>query len=106
MTWRPVSRELFDKILKEEVKALTPTAMQIYARFAVPPFEQLCSRSVEYGVERVFVVARDENRLLFFDDVEEDFGVGIPDEDGILRDMDTFGPLVAAVLALGKGAIN
>ena len=40
--------------------------------------------------------------LLFFNDVEEDFGVGIPDGDGVLRDLGTFGPLVAAVLALDR----
>jgi hypothetical protein len=48
----------------------------------------------------VFVVARNGNRLLFFDDVEEEFGVGVPNGDAILRDLGTFGPLVAAVLAL------
>ena len=45
-------------------------------------------------------MARAGNRVLFFDDVEEDFGVGVPDSDGILRDLGTFGALVAAVLAL------
>ncbi len=106
MTWSPVSRERFDQVLRKEIEALPPAAMEIYERYATIPFEQPCSRGAEYGVERVFVVARDGNHLLFFDDVEEDFGVGVPDEDGILRDMGTFGPLVAAVLTLGKRATN
>jgi hypothetical protein len=67
---------------------------------AVPVFEQPCFRSEDYGIEEVFAVARAGNRVLFFDDVEEDFGVGVPDSDGILRDLGTFGALVAAVLAL------
>jgi hypothetical protein len=102
MAWSPVSRETFDKILQEEVEALTTEAAGIYARYATTPFEQACLRGADYDVERVFVVARDGTRLLFFDDIEEDFGVGVPDDDGILRDMGTFGPLIAAVLALGK----
>jgi hypothetical protein len=35
--------------------------------------------------EYVFVLAKKEERLLYYDDVEEDFGVAIPDEDGVLR---------------------
>jgi len=31
------------------------------------------------------VVAKNANRLLYNDDVEEDFGVAIPDVDGVLR---------------------
>ena len=47
-------------------------------------------------------MARNGSQLLFFDDVEEEFGVGVPDNDTILRDLGTFGPLVAAVLALDR----
>jgi hypothetical protein len=104
MSRSPFSREVFDQILREEIEALNPTATEIYERYATPPFEQPCLRGTDCAVERVFVVARHGNRLLFFDDVEEDFGVGVPDDDGILRDMGTYGPLVAAVLALGKQA--
>ena len=38
----------------------------------------------------------------FFDDVEEEFGDGVPNSDAILRDLGTFGPLVAALLALDR----
>jgi hypothetical protein len=41
--------------------------------------------------------------LLYFDDVEEDFGVAIPDEDGVLRGWGNYGSLAAAVLVLHKG---
>ena len=32
----------------------------------------------------MLVVARDGHRLLFFDDVEDEFAIGVPDQDGIL----------------------
>jgi hypothetical protein len=100
MEWQKVSREQFQSILDEEVAALTPEAVRILEVHAAPIFEQLCFRNEDYGMEKVFVVARAGNRVLFFDDVEEEFGVGVPDSDGVLRDLGTFGPLVAAVLAL------
>jgi hypothetical protein len=88
--------------LKEEIAALTPEAARAYEKYAVAPYEQRCLRSADYGIERIFVVARNGSQLLFFDDVEEEFGVGVPDNDAILRDLGTFGPLVAAVLALDR----
>jgi hypothetical protein len=100
MEWQKVSRERFQSILDEEVAALPQEAAKILKVRAVPIFEQPCLRSEDYGIEKVFAVARAENRVLFFDDVEDEFGVGIPDNDGVLRDLGTFGSFIAAVLAL------
>ena len=100
MEWQTVSREKFQSIFDEEVVALTPEAARVLKAHAIPIFEQPCFRSEDYGIEKVFVVARAGNRVLFFDDVEEEFGVGVPGNDGVLRDLGTFGPLVAALLAL------
>jgi hypothetical protein len=100
MEWQKVSRRKFQSILDGEVAALTPEAARIFKVHTVPIFEQPCLRGENCDVEKVFAVARAENRVLFFDDVEEDFGVGVPDGDGILRGLGTFGSLVAAVLAL------
>jgi hypothetical protein len=52
--------------------------------------------------EHVFVVAKTGEHLLYYDDVEEDFGVAIPDGDGVLRNWGNFGPLVRAVLVLDE----
>ena len=100
MEWQKVSRETFQSILDEEVAALTPDTAKILDVNAVPVFEQSCFRSENYGTEKVFAVARAGKRVLFFDDVEDEFGVGGPDKDGILRDLGTFGSFIAAVLAL------
>jgi hypothetical protein len=51
-------------------------------------------------MEQVFVLAKNGNRLLYFDDIEEDFGVATPDEDGVLREWGNYGPLVRALSAL------
>jgi hypothetical protein len=100
MGWFPVSREKFESILKEEIDALRPEVKRLYERYAVTPFEQLCLREQNSATERVFVVAKNANRLLYYDDVEEDFGVAFPDLDGVLRNWGNYGPLVRAVLVL------
>jgi hypothetical protein len=100
MEWQKVSRETFQSILDEEVAALTPETVRILNVQAAPVFEQPCFRSADYGNEKAFAVARAGNRVFFFDDVEDEFGVGVPDNDGVLRDLETFGSFVAAVLAL------
>jgi hypothetical protein len=102
LPWSPVTNETLERILIEEIAALTPEAARSYEKYAVAPYEQRCLRSADSGIERIFVVARNGSQLLFFDDVEEEFGVGVPDNDAILRGLGTFGPLVAAVLALDR----
>jgi hypothetical protein len=104
MTWTPISRERFENILRDEIEKLPAEVLGIYKQYAVAPFEQPCFRDGEYPNERVFVAARAGDRLLFFDDVEEDFGVGIADSDGVLRDLGGYGPLLRAVVVLHEGA--
>ncbi len=47
-----------------------------------------------------------QERLLYYDDAEEGFGVGIPDEDGVLRNWGNYGPLVKAVLVLTEDSTD
>jgi len=103
MEWRPVSRETFEGILEEEVAALRPEVKRLYEQYAVALFHQPCIHVENSPIEQVFVVAKNGDRLLFYDDVEEDFGVAIPDKDGVLRNWGNCGPLVGAVLVLDEG---
>ena len=102
VAWNPVSKETFVRILREETAELTPESAGTYQRYSIEPYEQLCWRCAEYRIERVYVIAKNGNHLLFFDDVEGEFGVRVPDGDGILKISSTYGPLVLAVLALGR----
>ena len=104
MMWIPVSREKFESILVEEVQSLTPEVFRIYQRYVVSPYQQFCLRNMSLGTELVFVVGKVRTYLLFYDDVEEDFGVEIPDSDGVLRNWGTYGSLAQAVLVLDKSA--
>lgn len=95
--WSPLSRLQFDEILAEEVTGLPPDARKIYEDNAISVAEHACDRGEQYGIEHVFVVARAGPRLLLFDDVEDEFAIGEPDNDGVLRDWGLYGELVFAL---------
>src|SRR3569833_1607907 len=44
-----------------------------------------CFRDEHHGIEHVFAIARLGKDLLIFDDAEDEFGLGEPGEDGVLR---------------------
>ena len=100
MEWAPIQRKQLEAILSEEIDTLRPELASVYAQYAVAPFEQPCLRSQNSEAERVFVVARNGNHLLYFDDVEEEFGVAIADVDGVIRNWGNYGPLIMAVIVL------
>ena len=102
MNWKPVSLERFAEILSSEVSSLEPDVQRLYGQYKVQPFQLPCLRNPGGLREQVFVVAKNGNRLLYFDDVEDDFGVAIPDEDGVMREWGNYGPLVRALLVLDE----
>jgi len=98
--WKPISRPEVENRLKSEVAALPADVMNIYKNHAITIAEQLCFRSDQYGTERVFVVARSGSQLLIFDDVEDEFGVGAPGDEGVLREWGLCGYLIDALRLL------
>ncbi|HKS76045.1 MAG TPA: hypothetical protein VJQ82_22725 [Terriglobales bacterium] len=104
--WNPISRPEFDERLEEEVADLCPDTRKIYEENTIVIVAQPCFRSQLYGIEHVFVVARAGARLLFFDDVEDEFAVGEPDKDGVLRKWGLCGELRSALLNLMRGSFS
>jgi hypothetical protein len=98
--WKPVSRVQLEDILRDDVAQLSHDALKIYESYVVSPQEHPCRRGGHYGVERVFVVMRADNRLVFFDDVEDEFAIGVPDSDGMLTEWGLCGSLMDAILLL------
>jgi hypothetical protein len=98
--WNPLSRARFDEILQEEVASLPPDARELFRACATAVQQQPCYRSDTYGREQVFVVARDGGRLPLFDDAEDEFAIGVPDGDGVLRNWDLYGELGFALRSL------
>ena len=98
--WTPISRSELENRFKTEVAALPADVLNIYKQNAITIAEQPCFRSEQYGTERVFVVARSGSQLLIFDDVEDEFAVGAPSDDGVLREWGLCGDLIDALRLL------
>jgi len=84
--WVPISRSEFESLYQEQLRELSKAELAAFEKYQVPITEcQLC-RSAEMGYESVFVVARTENGVLYFDDVEHGFNVAFVDaSDRILK---------------------
>jgi hypothetical protein len=95
--WQPISREQFDQMLGTQEAELSPDLRKLYELHKTAIVEQSCFRSEQDGTEHVFVVARSGKQLLFFDDCEDEFAMGVPDNDGVLRAWVLYGDLKDAV---------
>jgi len=98
--WKPISRAELENRLNSEIASLPVDLRSAYQEYATAIAEQPCFRSEQYGPERVFVVARSGIRLLIFDDVEDEYAIGVADDDGVLRDWGLYGDFVDALRAL------
>jgi hypothetical protein len=95
--WKPISRVQLEVRLDLEKAKLSPALLKIFQKFTAPITEKPCFRTKQYGIERVFVIASSGQDLLFFDDVEDEFAIGVADEDGVLRDWGLYGDLMDAL---------
>lgn len=102
--WTPISRVAFDALLAEEISAFEATDHELWSRFQVGVRSASIVRSRESGVEQVFVVAAIGDRVLFFDDVEDEFGVARLSPNETLEDYGTYGELRFALRSLAEHA--
>jgi hypothetical protein len=86
--------------LSSSVRRLDEGETSVFERYSVPPYPAVCRRSRGGPLETVFVVARHGRKLLFFDDVEEEFAIGVPGEGDVLDTWDSYGELGYAIQAL------
>ena len=100
--WSPISRAEFEALLLEEIAAFEATDNDLWSRYKVAVRTAPIVRSREYETEHVFVVAALADRVLFFDDVEDEFGVARLSEKGPLEDYGTYGELRFALRGLAQ----
>lgn len=102
MSWKPIQLEDLRILLRTSVDELLPATREAFERAAVGPYEVNCVRVSEAGPERVFVVARLANKVLIFDDVEDEFGVGSLTAEGGLLEWELEGSLETALAGLAE----
>ncbi|MCX5683890.1 MAG: hypothetical protein NT049_09420 [Planctomycetota bacterium] len=102
--WKPISPADFRVILTEEELRLGPEDRQKYEMWRVPfGTRGSLTRSEAYGEESVFVVARAGRTVVFFEDVEDEFGLGSINDGGVILCVGLMGELCSALHELPGG---
>jgi len=85
-TWKPINKVEFEKLYRELYSNLTEAERKAFDRYRVEICEAKITRSEMYGDESVFVVAKNEDGVLYFDDVEYGFNISRVDEANNIMD--------------------
>ena len=82
--WHPITREDLDALIAEQLRECSPELRSVFERYRVTPFLAPVQRNG--AVERVYVVARRGEEVLYYEDVEEGFNFSlVPPKDGALE---------------------
>jgi hypothetical protein len=80
MSWKPTNRREIEEILAQQVADLSEDERQAFERFRLEPYQAPITR---YGKnEKVFVVARNGDEVMYWEDVEEGFNISPFDRSG------------------------
>lgn len=100
MAHRPLNKAEIEEGVRAEVLDLPDELRGYFARVAVDVREATGGKSPN---RTLFVVAKSGDRAIFYDDVEDEFGIGTIDGDERLKDNRPIGELRSALLALRNG---
>ncbi|RYE71217.1 MAG: hypothetical protein EOO81_06430 [Oxalobacteraceae bacterium] len=81
-TWQPITVVELEAVVAKQLAACSPEQRVAFAKYRVPFYSMPLSRLG--GVESALVVASLPGGLLYFEDVEEGFELGVPDAHGVL----------------------
>lgn len=82
--WQPISLAELEELVAKELLHCTQNQRDAFARFRVPFYQVPIHR---FGsLESVWVAAELPSGLLYYEDVEEGFELGVLGDDGALQD--------------------
>jgi hypothetical protein len=90
--------------LDKEIQGIDPMFLQRWDKYKVSPSTITCKRTKDYGNENIYIVARYNNEVILYDDVEEEIGMGIIDPDGLLREWSILGSLDTCIKCFPGGS--
>ena len=103
MTWQPISETKLKLQLEDAVAEMSELDRKKFISVQTPLYRIPCRRITNKTAdEQIFVVARSENKILLFDDVEDEFGVADLVETSlpVLEKWELVGDLEAALRKL------
>ena len=94
--WKPATVEAVNEIVQKDLAACDAEQKAVFLRYSVEPHPAPILR---YGrIETVIVVARRENQVVYWEDVEEGFNISPVDDEGTIVEhwcnQDTLGILL------------
>ena len=103
-SWQPAPlAEVLSRIASES-RDFEPVDQSQWTQCSVTPFKATIRRSDEFGEESVFVIARDDQAVIFFDDAEDGFGGAKLNAKGGLQGSRLYGELKHALRGFRRGA--
>ncbi len=93
-----LSAEEFQCVLDEAQAEVGPEAAAVWERYRVEPARVKCARQGGDAIEPLWVVAAFGDERLGYDAVQSEFGSGVLDSQGVLRQWGTWGSLRNALL--------
>ena len=80
--WQPISKNDFEVLFMDQLAGLSQQERMAFECYRIPIESAWINRSDECGWERVYVVAKSGEGVLYFDDVEYGFNISQVNEDG------------------------
>lgn len=104
MDWTPANKQQVQAAIEDYWVGIDPALKVRLSAYLIEPY----SASVErFGtMADAFVVAQIDRHVVFFDDVEEDFGMAKLADDGTLSDVAAYGNIAVALRELERSNTN
>jgi hypothetical protein len=80
MSWTPITKEGLEELVLDQLTELSDNERLEFNRYRIPLTTVKICRSLETGDEDVFVIAKSDDGVLYFDDVEWCFSFSPVDE--------------------------
>lgn len=102
MNWKPIEEKILKENIQKDAALLPDYEYGLFQRHAVPIFRLPCFRTTHTGQELIFVVAQLKEHVIVFDDVEDEYGVGIIKKGEPLKDWCLYGSLKDALVGMNS----
>lgn len=82
--WKPITKQELEALIEEQLSDCSLEQQEIFNKYRLPLEEH---KIVRYGKnEKVFVVARRDNEVMYFEDIEYGFNFSHLDEDESIKE--------------------
>lgn len=104
MDWTPIQKNELATHLQEELEKMSSDLKGKFAAIQTPLYQVPCDRGGSYSNEKIFVLGSTEDKILVFDDVEDEYGVAdrLENPGTMLHQWQLYGALETALNSMGN----